>query len=95
MSHCLVDVKSSLLSMVVVIFGLNGDNQIQRGSMVCRLLIDEDWWGKIDILFKFTRPAFEILQKVDIDKPFLEDVYDGMVLMRKMFRVKFHMELIK
>jgi hypothetical protein len=29
--------------------------------MVCRLLIDEDWWIKIDFLLKFTLPTFDLL----------------------------------
>ena len=46
--------------------------------MVRRLLIDEDWWSKIDFLLKFTLPAFELLREADTDRPFLREVYDGM-----------------
>ena len=43
-----------------------------------RLLIDEDWWSKIDFLLKFTLPTFELLREADIERPFLGEVYDGM-----------------
>ena len=46
--------------------------------MVRRVLIDEDWWSKIDFLLKFTTPAFQLLREVDTDKPFLGEIYDGM-----------------
>ena len=46
--------------------------------MVRRLCLDEDWWGKIDFLLKFTAPAFELLRNANIDQPFLGEVYDGM-----------------
>jgi hypothetical protein len=29
--------------------------------MVQRVLIDEDWWSKIEFVFKFTLLAFELL----------------------------------
>ena len=46
--------------------------------MVHKLCINEEYWSKIDFLLKFTSPAFELLWSVDIDKPFLGEVYDGM-----------------
>jgi hypothetical protein len=46
--------------------------------MVQRVLIDEDWWSKVEFLLKFSLPAFELLRDVDIDKPFLGEIYDGM-----------------
>jgi hypothetical protein len=33
----------------------------ERGSMVQRVLIDEDLWSKIEFLLEFTLPAFELL----------------------------------
>eukprot|EP00253_Pinus_taeda_P005580 PITA_05580 len=33
----------------------------EKGSMVRRALVDEDWWSKIDFLLKFTSPAFDLL----------------------------------
>jgi hypothetical protein len=81
----LVEVKSALMSMVV-----GGDLQSmvtwvewrpadsKRGSMVRRVLIDEDWWSKVEFLLKFTLLAFELLRDADTDKPFLGEIYDGM-----------------
>jgi hypothetical protein len=46
--------------------------------MVQRVLIDEDWWSKVELFLKFTLPAFEILRDVDTYKPFLGEIYDGM-----------------
>ena len=45
---------------------------------MCRLCPDEEWWSKIDFLLKFTGPAFELIRSMDIDQPFLGEVYDGM-----------------
>jgi hypothetical protein len=46
--------------------------------MVRRVLIDEDWWSKVEFLLKFTLLAFELLRDADTDKPFLGEIYDGM-----------------
>eukprot|EP00253_Pinus_taeda_P004516 PITA_04516 len=43
----------------------------ERGYMVRRLCLDEDWWSKVDFLLKFTTPAFELLRSADTDQPFL------------------------
>jgi hypothetical protein len=45
--------------------------------MVQRVLIDEDWWSKVELFLKFTSPTFELLQDADIDKPFMGEIYDG------------------
>jgi hypothetical protein len=62
MLHCLVEVESALMSMVVgatwVEWRLTDSG---RGSMVQRVLIDDDWWSKIEFLLKFTLLAFELL----------------------------------
>jgi hypothetical protein len=42
------------------------------------VLIDEDWWSKIEFLLKFTLLAFELLHDADTDIPFLGEIYDGM-----------------
>lgn len=46
--------------------------------MVRRVLVNEDWWSKIDFLLKFTSPAFDLLRAVDTEKPVLGEVYDSM-----------------
>ena len=43
-----------------------------------RVLIDEDWWSKVEFLLKFTSPAFELLRDADTDKPSLGEIYDSM-----------------
>ena len=58
----LVEVKSALMSMVVgVTWAEWRQSDLERGNMVSRVLIDEDWWSKIEFLLKFTLPAFELL----------------------------------
>jgi hypothetical protein len=49
--------------------------------MVRRVLIDEDWWSKVEFLLKFILPAFELLRDANTNKPFLGEIYDGMVTM--------------
>ena len=75
----LVEVKQSLVSMVVSQLWVEWRQaDSEQGSMMRRLCLDEDWWGKIDLLVKFTAPAFELLRNADTDQPFLGEVYDGM-----------------
>jgi hypothetical protein len=44
------------------------------------VLIDEDWWIKVEFFLKFTLPTFELLRDADADtdKPFLGEIYDVM-----------------
>jgi hypothetical protein len=75
----LVEVKSALISMVVSVTWVEWrQSDSERGSMVRRVLIDEDWWSKVEFLLKFTSPAFELLRAADTDRPFLGEIYDGM-----------------
>ena len=75
----LVEVKPALMSMVVGATWVEWRQEdSEKGSIVRRMLIDEDWWSKIDFLLKFTTPAFELLQDADTDRPFLGEIYDGM-----------------
>jgi hypothetical protein len=62
MLHRIVEVKTTLMSMVVGgTWAKWREADSKRGSMVWRVLIDEDWWSKIEFLLKFTLPAFELL----------------------------------
>lgn len=84
MLRCLVEVKHALVSMVMSQLWIEWRQaDSERGSMVRRLCLDEDWWSKVDFLLKFTTPAFELLQSANIDQPFLAEVYDGMDSMVK------------
>eukprot|EP00253_Pinus_taeda_P030084 PITA_30084 len=71
----LVEVKHALVSMVVSQLWVEWRQaDSERGSMVRRLCLDEDWWSKVDFLLKFTTPAFELLRSADTDQPFLGEV---------------------
>jgi hypothetical protein len=62
MLHHFVEVKTALMSMVVGATWVEWRQaDSKRVSMVLRLLIDEDWWSKIEFLLKFTLPAFDLL----------------------------------
>ena len=75
----LVEVKQPLVSMVVSqLWAEWRQSNFERGTMVHRLCLDEEWWSKIDFVLKFTTPAFELLRSADTDQPFLGEVYDGM-----------------
>jgi hypothetical protein len=44
----LIEVKSALMSMVVGVTWVEWrQSNSERGSMVRRVLIDEDWWSKV------------------------------------------------
>jgi hypothetical protein len=75
----LVEVKSALMSMVVgVTWAKWRQSDSERGSMVRRVLIDEDWWSKVEFFLKLTSSTFELLRDADTDRPFLGEIYDGM-----------------
>ena len=75
----LVEVKPALMSMVVgATWAEWRQADSEKGSIVQRMLTDEDWWNKIDFSHKITLVTFELLQLVDIDEPFLGEIYDGM-----------------
>jgi hypothetical protein len=75
----LVEVKTALMNMVVgATWAEWRQVDSERGSMVHRVLIDEDWWSKIEFLLKFTLPAFELLRDANTNKLFLGEIYDGM-----------------
>ena len=58
----LIEVKQPLVSMVVSqLWAEWRQADSERGAMVRRLCLDEEWWSKIDFLLKFTTPAFELL----------------------------------
>lgn len=79
MLPCLVEVKHALVSTVVSQLSVEWRQaDSERGYMVCRLCLDEDWSRKIDFLLKFTTLAFELLRNADIQHPFLGEVYGGM-----------------
>ena len=79
MLHRLVEVKQPLVSMVVSqLWAEWRQTYSERGYIVRRLCLDEEWWNKIDFLLKFTTPAFELLRSAETDQPFLGEVYDGM-----------------
>ena len=60
----LVEVNPALMSMVVgATWAQWRVADSKRRSMVRRVLIDEDWWSKIDFLLKFTTPAFNFFEK--------------------------------
>jgi hypothetical protein len=55
-------VKNALMSIVVGATWAEWRQEVsERGSMVRRVLIDEDWWYEIKFLLKFTLPTFELL----------------------------------
>ena len=64
----LVEVKHALVSMVVSQLWIEWRQaNLERGYMVRRLCLDENWWSKIDFLLKFATPAFELLRSADTD----------------------------
>ena len=71
----LVEVKQPLVSMVVSqLWAEWRQADSEWGTMVRRLFLDVEWWGKIYFLLKFTTPALELLRSADIDQAFLGEV---------------------
>jgi hypothetical protein len=79
MLHHFVEVKPALLSMMVGMTCIERrPTYSKRGSMVQRVLIDEDWWSKIDFLLKFTLLAFELLRDAETNKPLLGEINENL-----------------
>ena len=84
----LMQVKESLQSMVCSsLWNQWRQSQTERAQAVKRLVVDDEWWDKVEYLLAFTKPIVDLLRMFDIDKPNLGEVYKGIDSMIEKIRV--------
>ena len=42
-----------------------------------RMVVDDEWWDRVEYLLDFSKPIVDLLQMLDTDKPSLGEVYEG------------------
>ena len=45
-------------------------------------MLDDGWWGWVDLTIKIMDPIFSLLRFANMDQPILTDVYEGWDSMR-------------
>ena len=62
-------------------------SQTERAQGVKRLVVDDEWWDKVEYLLAFTKAIVDLLCMFDTDKPSLGEVYEGIDSMIEKIRV--------
>jgi len=84
----LMQVKESLQSMVCSsLWNQWRQSQTERAQAVKRLVVDDEWWDKVEYLLAFTKPIVDLIRMFDTDKPNLGEVYEGIDSMIEKIRV--------
>ena len=52
-------------------------SQYDRAQAVKKLVVDDEWWDKVEYLLAFTKPIVDLLHMFDTDMPNLREVYEG------------------
>ena len=66
----LMQVKESLQSMVCSsLWNQWRQSQTERAQVVKRLVVDDEWWDKVEYLLAFTKPIVDLLRMFDTDRP--------------------------
>ena len=52
-----------------------------------KLLVDDEWWDKVEYLLAFTKPIVDLLRMFDTDMPNLGEVYEDIDSMIEKIRV--------
>ena len=62
-------------------------SQTERAQAFKRLVVDDEWWDRVEYLLAFTKPIVDLLRVFDIDKLSLGEVYEGIDSMIEKIRV--------
>ena len=74
----LMQVKESLQSMVCSsLWNQWRQSQTKKAQAVKRLVVDDEWWDKVEYLLAFTKPIVDLLRMFDIDRPSIGEGYEG------------------
>lgn len=61
--------------------------QSKRTQAVKRLVVDDEWWNRVEYLLAFTKSIMELLYMFDTDMPNLGEVYEGIDFMIEKIRM--------
>ena len=51
------------------------------------MVVDDEWWGKVEYLLAFFKPIVDLLRMLDTDTPSLGELYEGIDSMIKKISV--------
>eukprot|EP00253_Pinus_taeda_P002226 PITA_02226 len=84
----LMQVKDALQSMVCSsLWNQWRQSQSDRAQAMKRLVVDDEWWDKVEYLLAFTKPIVDLLRMFDTDMPNLGEVYEGIDSMIEKIRL--------
>ena len=52
-------------------------SQTDRAQVVKRMVVDDEWWDRVEYILTFSKPIVDLLRMLDTDKPSLGEVYEG------------------
>ena len=52
-------------------------SQTERAQALKRMVVDDEWWDRVEYLLAFTKPIVDLLRMFDTDRPSLGEVYEG------------------
>jgi hypothetical protein len=74
-----VKVKEALSLMVISNqWSIWKQSNTTRAQKVKAMILDDDWWVRVEYVLEFTEPIMSMLRFADTDEPCLGDVYDSM-----------------
>ena len=70
-------IKGGLQTMIISDkWGCYIEDGMVKARRVKELVLDDDWWDKIDYTLSFTTPIYDMIRDCDTDIPCLHLVYD-------------------
>eukprot|EP00253_Pinus_taeda_P003127 PITA_03127 len=84
----LMQVKDALQSMVCSsLWNQWRQSQSDRAQAMKRLVVDDEWWDKVEYLLAFTKAIVDLLHMFHTDMPNLGEVYEGIDSMIEKIRL--------
>ncbi|PKA49076.1 hypothetical protein AXF42_Ash010760 [Apostasia shenzhenica] len=70
-------IKQGLVSMIVCDkWSLYREDDVERARFIKEKILDDIWWDKVNYIFDFTEPIYDMLRATDIDVSCLHLIYD-------------------
>eukprot|EP00253_Pinus_taeda_P010583 PITA_10583 len=89
----LMQVKDALQSMVCSsLWNQWRQFHSDRAQALKRLVVDDEWWNRVEYLLAFTKPIIDLLHIFDTDMPNLGEVYEGIDSMIEKIRLVINAE---
>ena len=82
-------VKDALSQMVISNqWSIWKQSNSERAQKVKALILNDDWWDRVNYVLEFTEPIMSMLRFADTDEPCLGDVYDSMDTMLEKIKIQ-------